>query len=516
MSATPRLRRVEGVQAPQSLAAEEALLGGLLIDPSAWDKIAEAVGENDFSRPDHQVIFEAIRTLASAGKPGDIITVSGQLERAGKLDAVGGLAYLGSLARETPTAANVRAYADIVRERSRLRRLRDAGADIERAIADGNTSEQVAERIGRTLETLQGQEAPSVLQVEPACAWATRTPPAPRDWVWQDRIPAGRVTSFLGDGGLGKTTIGVQVAVHTAMSRSLYGVPINGGAVMGIFCEDEQDELERKTRAVCAAEQIDLADLQRLYLLSRDGQDNLLCTFEREQIVFTRFYRELEAAIADIKPRLLVLDTLADLFAGDFMSTPQVRQFLKVALGGLCVRHGCAVLLLAHPSASGMSTGTGAGYSVAWNNSVRSRLYLRRPQTDDKDAARDRRIIEVKKANLGPDGLQIPLVYSNGCFVPDLQPIEEGTKPARAPRTDTRLAVAAVNQLRAAGPPGKIVSFGQIFEPLKKAGDLSSGNDETLRKKLQRMLRQLVEDGLLDQTNVPRGYRLVPPPTVAP
>src|SRR6185312_10161982 len=147
-----------------------------------------------------------------------------------------------------------------------------------------------------------------------------------------------------------------------------------------------------------------------------------------------------EATVAALKPRLTILDTAADLFGGDFISTPQVRQFLKVALGGLCVRHGTAVLLLAHPSAAGMSSGKGDGFSTAWHNSVRSRLYLRRPNSEDKDAAKDRRVLELMKANLGPDGDMIPLRFDRGYLAPDLEPLEEGGKPIRGPKTNTRLA----------------------------------------------------------------------------
>lgn len=509
MSATPRLRGVETPPPPQSLAAEEAVLGSLLLDASAWDQVVDAIKEEDFSRPDHRLIFEAIGVLAAADKPYDVVTVSEQLERAQKLEAVGGLAYLSSLARETPGAANVSAYAEVVREKATLRRLREAGTDIVRAVGGGVPSAQIVESVDRTLEALRGKGAPSTLAIEPASAWATRAPPVPRDWVIGDLIPAGRVTSMLGNGGLGKSTIAIQMAVHVAMNRPIFGQEVNGGPVFGIFCEDEPEELERRARAACAGEQFDLADLDRLYLLSRDGHDNLLCTFDREQIQPTRFYRELEATIGRIKPRLIILDTAADLFGGDFMSTPQVRQFLKVALGGLCARHDTAILLLAHPSASAMNSGDGGGFSTAWNNSVRSRLYLRRPKTEDTDEAKDRRVLEVRKSNYAADGTAIPIRYEHGYFVPDLQPIEEGSKPTRAPRADTRLTLAAIGQLRAA-PTGKIVSFSQIFDPLKAAGELGTGSDDALRKKLYRTLDQLRKEGLLELCRVPRGYRLVP------
>jgi len=115
---------------PHSVEAEQAVLGGLLLDPAAWENVADVVTQQDFYRPDHQLIFDAIGALAGESKPCDVVTVSQHLESTGKLESAGGLAYLGSVARDTPTAANVRAYAEIVRERSLLRQLIRAGTDI--------------------------------------------------------------------------------------------------------------------------------------------------------------------------------------------------------------------------------------------------------------------------------------------------------------------------------------------------------------------------------------------------
>ncbi|HUY82988.1 MAG TPA: replicative DNA helicase, partial [Steroidobacteraceae bacterium] len=112
---------------PHSVEAEQSVLGGLLLDSAAWDQIADRVSAEDFYRHDHRLIFAAIAELIERSQPCDAVTVSGLLESQGLSDQVGGLAYLGSLARDTPTAANIRAYADIVRERSILRQLVSAG-----------------------------------------------------------------------------------------------------------------------------------------------------------------------------------------------------------------------------------------------------------------------------------------------------------------------------------------------------------------------------------------------------
>src|SRR5258708_12639277 len=124
----------DGLRLPaHSIEEEQSVLGGLMLDAAAWDQIADRVISEDFYRNDHRLIFEAAAVLIERSQPCDAVTLSGHLESQGLLDQVGGLSYLGSLARDTPTTANIRAYADIVRERSVLRQLVTAGNLIVRS-----------------------------------------------------------------------------------------------------------------------------------------------------------------------------------------------------------------------------------------------------------------------------------------------------------------------------------------------------------------------------------------------
>lgn len=115
---------------PHSIQAEQSVLGGLLLDNQTWDSVADKVGENDFYRRDHRLIFRAIAELAERQDPFDVVTISEVLETTGELQDVGGLAYLSMLARDTPSAANIVAYANIVRDRSVLRQLIHVGTEI--------------------------------------------------------------------------------------------------------------------------------------------------------------------------------------------------------------------------------------------------------------------------------------------------------------------------------------------------------------------------------------------------
>ena len=108
---------------PHSVEAEQAVLGGVLLDNDAWDRIAGIVNGAHFYRSDHRVVFDAVSGLCEEGRPCDAVTVAERLDRDGQLDTVGGLAYLAELAENTPSAANIVAYAEIVRERAVLREL---------------------------------------------------------------------------------------------------------------------------------------------------------------------------------------------------------------------------------------------------------------------------------------------------------------------------------------------------------------------------------------------------------
>ena len=136
---------------PNSIEAEQSLLGGLMLDHKSWDKVADVVTAADFYRKDHQLIFAAIAALAEDASPSDVVTVSEWLENAGQLEAAGGLEYLATLANETPGAANARSYANILRERSMLRSLITAGNEISGAAfsTDGRSASEIVDEAER-------------------------------------------------------------------------------------------------------------------------------------------------------------------------------------------------------------------------------------------------------------------------------------------------------------------------------------------------------------------------------
>jgi replicative DNA helicase len=222
---------------PHSVEAEQSVLGGLLIEAHAWDNVGDVVRSEDFYRPDHRTIFEALATLAAEGKPLDVITVSEALERAGKLETVGGLAYLGTLARDTPTAANIRAYADIVRERSLLRQLIQTGTNIAASVFnnEGETAKDLVERAEQQIFEIaeQGTRRASPMvaarDLLPALIdrideW-NRNPDSlrglPTGFIDFDRktggLRGGDLIIVAGRPSMGKTTLAVNMAENAAL-----------------------------------------------------------------------------------------------------------------------------------------------------------------------------------------------------------------------------------------------------------------------------------------------------------
>lgn len=150
----PKLATVEKLKVPpHSIEAEQAVLGGLLLSASAWDQVADLVTESDFYREDHRSIFRAISELHDLSRPCDAVTITEWFESHGQIELVDGGAYIGQLVNSTPSAANIHAYAEIVREKSILRSLIEVGNEITSGAfaADGRESRALLEAAERAV-----------------------------------------------------------------------------------------------------------------------------------------------------------------------------------------------------------------------------------------------------------------------------------------------------------------------------------------------------------------------------
>ena len=228
---------------PHSVEAEQAVLGGLLLDTQAWDQVGDNVNAEDFYRHDHRLIFEAIAELVAESKPIDVLTVSERLDRLGKLQDIGGLAYLSTLVRDTPTAANARAYAQIVRERALLRSLISAGNEIVSAVFAGegqtardlvNMAEQkvfaIAERGAGRTEGAQAVRSMLPALIDKIDDWHSNPDKlrgVPTGFTDYDRLTGGLRGGDLiivaGRPSMGKTTFAINMAENVAMAPNVKG-----------------------------------------------------------------------------------------------------------------------------------------------------------------------------------------------------------------------------------------------------------------------------------------------------
>jgi len=226
---------------PHSIEAESSVLGGLLLDNGAWDRVGDLLVDNDFYRHEHKLIYAAIGALINASKPADVITVNEQLQNQGKAEEMGGLGYLNSLAQYVPSASNIRRYAEIVRERSILRKLVSAsdeiatnafnpqGKAIDRILDE---AEQKIFNIGEEGSRMkQGFQSMDTLVVE-LLDRVNEMANNPNDITG---VPTGfydldRMTSGLQPGdmvvlaarpSMGKTAFAINIAEHVALNEGL-------------------------------------------------------------------------------------------------------------------------------------------------------------------------------------------------------------------------------------------------------------------------------------------------------
>ncbi|HEV2154649.1 AAA family ATPase [Bradyrhizobium sp.] len=189
-------------------------------------------------------------------------------------------------------------------------------------------------------------------------------PVPPRDWLVDGLVPMRVVTLYYGDGGTGKTLTAMQLIVATALKLDWFGRPVEKiGPTLLYTAEDEADELHRRFAAIVAQSGHQLRDLEGVQVIPMAGLDPTLATQNASGgISMTSQFEKLKKAVEEHKPRLVVIDPAADVFAGDEIKRVQVRQFVQ-KLAKLALDNDCAVLLLAHPSLTGLTSGRGTSGS---------------------------------------------------------------------------------------------------------------------------------------------------------
>jgi RecA-family ATPase len=288
--------------------------------------------------------------------------------------------------------------------------------------------------------------------------WQGKTVPE-RQWFVEGLIPDRTVTNLSGAGGSGKTEIILQLIAASSLQTQWFGKDVSIGPCLYYGAEDEADELHRRLETIVRRTGRQLSELAGIRLIPMAGLDAVLAEPDRQgNLAATAIFPKLEAETRALRPKLIVIDPSADVFGGDEINRSQVRKFVSM-LRGLAIDFDCAVLLLSHPSLSGLNSGTGTSGSTAWNNSVRSRLYLEIPNESP-----DARVLKVVKANYGKTGEAIAIRWNDGVYDLDNGPDPVLAKVLNKTADDVFMAVFAklTDQGQALGP-----NVGPSYAPKK-------------------------------------------------
>lgn len=252
-----------------------------------------------------------------------------------------------------------------------------------------------------------------------------RQPAKPMEFLVENTIPQNMVTGFFADGGTGKSTMALQLAAAGALNMPWLGLPLaRPFSTLYLSAEDNADicneRLQRIVRHMIADDKDYRHRMSQVWLIDAThgkGIDPLLGTWVRgEGLRKTPLYHQIKTFITENGIDLFIVDSVADVFDEEIDRTA-VRSFIR-ALHAL----GCTVLLLGHPSVSGMKEGRGYSGSTHWHNAVRARLYMTKPSSGkDKVGDEDARVIDMPKSNYGPSGQQLQVHFDRQhlLFVPD-------------------------------------------------------------------------------------------------
>ena len=226
---------------PHSIEGESSVLGGLLLDNSAWDRVSDLLSEGDFYRYEHRLVYAALGVLINASKPADVITVFEQLQSQGKAEGIGGLAYLNSLAQYVPSASNIRRYAEIVRERAILRKLVSASDEIAtnafnpkgrlvKTILDEAEQKifsigEEGSRMKRGFQTMDTLVVDLLDRVQEMADNPNDVTGVPTGFYDLDRmtsgLQAGDLIVLAARPSMGKTAFAINIAEHVALKEGL-------------------------------------------------------------------------------------------------------------------------------------------------------------------------------------------------------------------------------------------------------------------------------------------------------
>ncbi|MFM9966944.1 MAG: DnaB-like helicase N-terminal domain-containing protein [Burkholderiales bacterium] len=449
---------------PNSIEAEQSVIGGLLLDNSAFDSIADVLSESDFYRDDHRCIYRHITSLIERGQPADVLTVFDAIEQSADKGKAGGLAYLGRLAQNTPSAHNIKSYAAIVRDKARRREISALGAELqERAAAPGKLSELCKHAEARLEKIGSFSNGDNLLE---AGFWACDckvTLELP--YVLKGIIAKGQFVVLWGAPGSGKSFTATELLCAIGAGSKWRGRRTGGGICMYVVAESTRPHIENRFSAL-KQEFPSMADSAVLIVpLALD-----LLHAERgdvDRVIETaRLLAEHDGEVV-----LIAIDTLNVTIGGGDENGPDMGVYVA-NIKRIIAETGAAVLVLHHcgkDEARGMrghSALLGAlDAELAIEGEAGGQHILRTGKVRDGESHADLFAFTLRRVELGMDSDGEPVTT---CVLESLD--ESGTRRARQQRKGAGLGKHQKAVLRALETAGGRMPRLDLAHKLKDEG----------------------------------------------
>lgn len=440
---------------PNDINAEQATLGACLVEAKACELVLGIVQSEDFYPEGHQRIFAAIRALADKSQPVDLTTVRAELRRQGQLEAVGGGEYLIVLIDEVPMTAHVVRYAQIVRDKARLRKIAKAGAEVHRQAYDN--PEDLAEFMAEVREKLMDVTDPTdIIGLPPhATAAEVREFLGTVEWLWPGRVPRGYITEICGRSEIGKSSLALRLAASVADRRpwpAVRGADADEVPVLGephkVLYVDNEGTKQGQAQRVC---DWGYSEENIIFLGAKDGS-------ERYALDDPKTMPAIRAIVEKYEVPLIIFDSFRASFSGDENSS-EVGELL-VRWTHFAQEHKLAIVIVVHPNKErewdkGVLNLDRVRGSSAIVDCARSVIALDHPDPEDETVH-----IHCIKQTFAekPEPL--------GMLLTDTGP--EFCEPPRAPRRDT-LQARAEEFLQAKLTKGAR-PVGELLEEAQKQG----------------------------------------------
>ncbi len=371
--------------------AEASVLGSILLDPPCLAEVSLILKSWDFYSPANRGVFDVFVDMEARGVALDSVTLHSELDRRSLLEKVGGADFIADLLELVPSPANAEHYARIVKDHARRRRYKELLAETAKNL-DSSPTGEVSDNLLERIKRLEERDASGELYDSPV----SRLAETHVEWLWNGYIPAGMFSLVIGDGGLGKGTVLVDIAARVSNGSPMPdgGSARPAGPVLWLTAEDDPHSIV-KPRLMAAGADLDLVRIVR----ERDGDGS-----ERELVLDVRGVERLAELVERRAARLVVVDPIGAYLPPtiDEHRDADLRRVLG-PLSRMCERTGCSVVGIKHLNKNAGASGTNRiSGSVGWGNAARSVLAV---GLDPDDIAEDprakRRVLAVVKLNVG-------------------------------------------------------------------------------------------------------------------